>query len=1185
MSRLAERLISRLKDCDAASEVVRALKNHARSRIAVGGLSGSSRALFAALVRRETQRPIIIVLPDERPAEHRKEDIEFLLSTEVSSEEVVFFPQEDAPPYGESGDFSSVSEARVSALDSMSRRPPGVLVTTVRALMEKVPSKELFSSSSLLLKKGQGVHLERLARRLVLMGFTRQPTVTQVGEMSIRGGIVDVFSFGSGKPWRIELDGDTVSSIRLFDPDTQRSISEEKGARILPLYELVLSEEILGRLEHLTQEAPKSKSSASTERISSSQDVSSARGAHESQGTPESRAGLSSERGSVVPAFPEAELLSRIHDGISLGSLLNSRSFLIQDLESVLGYLPKNSVIFFEDEKKLLDKAAYFEKEVIQTWEEIPKKDTPLSLPHELYLTCGELKQLLSGFDRVSASGVVETREEATRKLEIISREPESIGRDIRLLHRYLDELSSCGMETYILCENASQQERLRELVGERSAAVEIARLNFGFILPDLKLAILTDRELFSRYRWKRFRRRLSLGINVRDISALRLGDYVVHDEYGIGVYRGLKRLSVDGHETDCLQIDYAAGDKLFIPVDQLNLIQRYESEEGHAPSIHRIGGTLWKRTKVQAKKAIKDMAKELIEIQAARRALGGHCFSPDTVWQRELESSFKYEETPDQLQACEDVKKDMEKNSPMERLVCGDVGYGKTEVAVRGSFKALMDGKQVAILVPTTVLAQQHYNTFSERLADYPVKIDMLSRFKSKADQKRIVKGLGEGLVDIVIGTHRLLQRDVEFRDLGLLIIDEEQRFGVAHKEALRKRKKLVDVLTMTATPIPRTLHMSLVGARDMSLMNTPPRDRVPIKTEIVEFNEELIREALLREADRGGQSFFVHNRIYSIDSVVRFLRALVPELSFAVAHGRMREIDLEEVMLRFIDREFDVLVCTMIIESGIDMPNVNTMIVNRADAFGLAQLYQLRGRVGRSKEQAYAYLLVPPGKALTEAAEKRLRAIEECDELGAGFKIAMRDLEIRGAGNILGPEQHGFILSVGFDLYCRLLEEASRELKGEAVVEEKPARLKVEMSAYVPEDYVEDDVERMSLYRRLADTRSVEAVDETEQEMRDRFGKVPAPTLSLLEIRRIRLLSRGLPLDSISIGRTHSQFVLSRRLTRKEATCLVQSLKFQIEFSVGRTMQLKLEHGGRYAFGRTKNLLKALQACASVR
>jgi len=495
------------------------------------------------------------------------------------------------------------------------------------------------------------------------------------------------------------------------------------------------------------------------------------------------------------------------------------------------------------------------------------------------------------------------------------------------------------------------------------------------------------------------------------------------------------------------------------------------------------------------------------------------------------------------------------------------------------------MDSKQVVVLVPTTVLAQQHYSTFLERLGNYPVKIEMLSRFKNKREQKCIVEGLSEGKVDVVIGTHRLLQKDVEFKDLGLLIVDEEHRFGVAHKEALRKRKKLVDVLTMTATPIPRTLNMSLMGARDMSIMNTPPRDRLPIKMEIVEFNEELIRESLLREADRGGQSFFVHNRVYSIDSMARLLRNLVPELSIAVAHGRMRERQLEEVMLRFIDGEFDVLVCTMIIESGIDMPNVNTMIINRADAFGLAQLYQLRGRVGRSREQAYAYALVPPGRVLSESAERRLRAVEECDELGAGFKIAMRDLEIRGAGNILGPEQHGFILSVGFDLYCRLLEEAGSELRGEPVIEEKLPRLRAEMDAYVPEHYVEDDGERMGIYRELAETRSLEAVDEIESELTDRFGKIPRETHSLLELRRIRLSSKGLPLESIYLGGDQSQLILSRRLAKEEATCLVRSLRFQIEFSVGANMQIKVLHEGKDGLRRVKNLLKALSSCASVK
>jgi transcription-repair coupling factor (superfamily II helicase) len=1003
-----------------------------------------------------------------------------------------------------------------------------------------------------------------------MMGYTRQPVVTQVGEMSVRGGILDVFSFGQLGPWRLELDGDVLSSIRLFDAETQLSVSTEKKARVLPLYELAVTDEVLARLRDCPQ------------------------------------------------GSQERDFLHRIDDGICLSTLVHSRSRLAQDLTSVMSYLSEDTIFVLVDERKLSDKAAYFEREVIQVWEGARQQETPLSPPHELYLSPGELEGQLSSFARVSEAGVIEAiagapastpgplraespaeagetagarasagaaEGEPARRIEIVSREPESVGRDMKLLHRYLDELASSGVETYIFCDTNAQRARLEELLARDDVVVEPGRLSSGFILPELHLAVLTDRELFSRYRWRRFKRRLNLGLTIRDLSALRPGDYVVHYEYGIGVYRGFQRLAVGGHETDCLEIGYAGGDKLYIPVDQLSLIQKYQSEEGHVPSIHRIGGTLWKRTKARARKAIVDMAKELIELEAKRKALQGHAFLPDTVWQKELESSFVYEETPDQLQACEDVKTDMEAGSPMERLVCGDVGYGKTEVAVRASFKAVMDARQVAVLVPTTVLAQQHLSTFTERLAGYPVRVEMLSRFKSRPEQKAIVEGLKCGTVDIAIGTHRLLQKDVEFKDLGLLVIDEEQRFGVAHKQALRRKKQLVDVLTMTATPIPRTLHMSLVGARDMSLVNTPPRDRIPIKTEIVEFSEELIREALMREADRGGQSFFVHNRVETIRSMAGMLEELVPELRFAVAHGQMRERELEEVILKFIDREFDVLVCTMIIESGIDMPNVNTMIVNRADTFGLAQLYQLRGRVGRAREQAYAYLLVPPGKALTEAAERRLRAVEECDELGAGFKIAMRDLEIRGAGNMLGPEQHGFILSVGFDLYCRLLEEAVAELKGQPVETEKVPRLKAELDAYIPEDYVEDDTERMALYRKLAETRAPEAVNLIEQELEDRFGPPSLPTLSLLELRRIRLQCKGLPLDSITVGHGRTVLVLSRRLSKKEATCLVRALSFQIEFVVGQNMHIRLVHAAGAPFSRTKKLLKALHTCVSVR
>ncbi len=1131
MTSVTQTLISRLRGSARAGEVLGALRKRTKPDVTVRGLVGSSRALLECLIRTDTGRPVVVVLPDERPAEDRKEDLEFFLP----GEQIVFFPERDTPPYKETRDFSSISDARMTALDSLSRKTPAVLVTTVRALMEKVPSRKRILSAVLTLETGQEVNLGTLGHRLALMGYTRQPTVTQVGEMSIRGGILDVFSFAHGQPWRIELDEDIVSSIRLFDPDTQLSVSTERTARILPLYEIALTDSVLRSLKNCPG------------------------GSH------------------------GKEFWERIHEGICLSTLVHARGHLAQELCSILSYVPDDSVVVLEDETKLFDRAEYFEKDLAQTWETVSGPEPHLSPPGDLYVGAGELEDLLKRFARVSMSGVVQ--QAGVPGIEFESREPESIGRDVKLLHRYIDELASSGIQPYVFCETPTQRERLEEMLARDDAVVETGRISAGFILPGERLAVLTDRELFSRYKWRRFRRRLNLGITIKDLSALRPGDYVVHYDYGIGIYRGFERLRVGGHETDCIQVDYAGGDKLYIPVDQLGLIQKYQAEEGYVPSVHRIGGTLWKRTKARARKAIVDMTKELIEVEAARKALQGFAFSPDTVWQKELESSFPYEETPDQLQACEDVKGDMEKSAPMERLVCGDVGYGKTEVAIRAAFKAVMEARQVAVLVPTTVLAQQHFSTFSERLSSFPVKVEMLSRFKSKAEQRAILEGLKAGKVDIAIGTHRLLQKDVDFRELGLLVIDEEQRFGVGHKQSLRKKKRLVDVLTMTATPIPRTLHMSLMGARDMSLMNTPPRDRIPIRTEIVEFSEELIREALLREADRGGQSFFVHNRVETINSTARVLEDLVPELSFAVAHGQMREKELEEVILRFIDRQFDVLVCTMIIESGIDMPNVNTMIVNRADTFGLAQLYQLRGRVGRAKEQAYAYLMVPSGKALTEAAERRLRAIEECDELGAGFKIAMRDLEIRGAGNLLGPEQHGFLLSVGFDLYCRLLEEAVSELKGQPVETEKMARLKAELDAYIPEDYVEDDGERMALYRKLADTRSVGAVGEIERELVDRFGHVRVPTATLLELRRIRLLCKGLPLDSVTVGRNLTQLVLSRRLSRKEVTCLVGKVPFQVEFLVGQGMQLKLPHRGTSPFTKTKKLLKALGSCVSVK
>lgn len=639
-----------------------------------------------------------------------------------------------------------------------------------------------------------------------------------------------------------------------------------------------------------------------------------------------------------------------------------------------------------------------------------------------------------------------------------------------------------------------------------------------GFRVPELQLVVATDAEVLG---WKRRRRRVRVakeGVLLRSWSELSVGDLVVHLHHGIGRYRGVVRKVVAGAARDYLHLEYAEGDALFVPTDQTHLVQRYVGVEGYEPRIHRLGTGEWEREKRRVREATQQVARELLELYARRETARGHAFSPDTPWQRELEASFEFEETPDQWKAIEDVKRDMESPRPMDRLVAGDVGYGKTEVAVRAAFKAVLDGKQVAVLVPTTLLAQQHWQVFRSRFAAFPVRVEMVSRFRSRREVRRVLEELAAGAVDVVIGTHRLLQRDVRFKDLGLVIIDEEQRFGVLHKERLKQLRATVDVLTLTATPIPRTLHMSLVGLRDMSVMETPPDARQPIRTTVAEWSEPLVQEAIRRELARGGQVYVVHNRVQTIDRAARRVQALVPEARVAVAHGQLPEAQLERVMLDFVAGRYDVLVCTTIVEIGLDIPRVNTILVEDAHTLGLAQLYQLRGRVGRADQQAYAYLLYPRGARLTEEAKARLAALREFVALGSGIRLAMRDLEIRGAGNLLGPEQHGHMAAVGFELYTRLLEEAIRRLRGEFVEELPDPTVELRLAAYLPEEYVPEERERLSTYRKLACARSVQEVAAVEEELRDRYGPLPDPVRNLLQVAALREMARPLGVFSVS-------------------------------------------------------------------
>lgn len=801
---------------------------------------------------------------------------------------------------------------------------------------------------------------------------------------------------------------------------------------------------------------------------------------------------------------------------------------------TIFDYLSGDFISFFVDDGLIRQKIEeYFER-----WR--TSSDEYKSLrEREFFKDLDNLYDFEKLISRLPGNSVITSGLTSLQKDETVgfdSRQTPIFKRSVKLLINNIIENTKPenSIHTYILCDNKGQKERLENLVFENdelteNCSIDILPLKKGFIYPDANLAIYTDFEIFER---KLYRRSLLVPKTKAEfalkLNKLTTGDVVVHQDYGIGKFVGLKKISVGGIQQECLKIRYKDGDILYLNVDNLNFLEKFSGQEGITPALSKLGSSEWDKLKERTKRTIKNIARDLILLYAERKKQKGIEYSSDTFWQREMEASFVYEETEDQLNATQEVKKDMETTEPMDRLLCGDVGFGKTEVAIRASFKAVNDGKQVAVLVPTTILADQHYKTFIDRLGTYPVDIAVLSRFKTRSEQKKIVEELKKGKIDIVIGTHRLLSKDIHFKNLGLLIIDEEQRFGVRHKEKLKMIRREIDVLAMTATPIPRTLHLSLMGIRDYSTINTPPKNRLPIITDIIKFEDELIRDAIYREIDRGGQVYFVHNRVQTIEKVTAKLKKIVPGVKFEIAHGQMEEKKLENIMHSFLNKEFDVLVCTMIIEAGLDIPNVNTIIVDRADKFGLAQLYQLRGRVGRSDIQAFAYLVIPDWRSLTGDAAKRLKTISEHTELGAGFQIAMNDLEIRGAGNVFGAEQSGFINSIGYEMYQKILEQAVKELKAEIIpdyseerIEEhiREVKINVNIEAYFPENYIENNEERVNFYKKLANIRNVIEIDDIKEELIDRFGRIPDEGNNLLNLIQIKLLAQKLGITNVTI------------------------------------------------------------------
>ena len=1101
------------------------------------GVAGSAAALALALLAREDAggTPLAVVVPDLDRALAWREDLEFLLGID----RVAYLPPHDVVPWSAQVSTGPVRDDRLEALLRLGDPDPPIVVLPAQTLLRLVPSPAALRPRAIPLEVGGTCDPAALARRLVLAGYRAVAEVGESGEMSRRGGILDVFGAGMGHPVRVEFDGDTVASMRQFDVTTQRSVGPVARVRIPPAREVLIDEDADARLTAL-------------------------------------------DRSGLAATLEGRRIRELVAEGVYFEGIDWMAPHLGLHLVPVLDHLATGSALW-------IDEPDAVEREMEQAFAEVDRleaaaRERARDLPSRASLFASPTDALarLARFPRVEAV-LTSHAGESGEPLSLGGRPQPSFGRKLDLLRAELRRLGESGYERVIVCDNRGQADRLEELLGDDVASVAVGTVSAGFVLPAARLAVFTDHEIFARYRRRRARRGRGGRAALRDLLTLEPGQYVVHLDHGIGIYRGLKRLELDGQETECVQVDYAQGDRLYVPIEQLGLLDRYSAEEGRLPSVSRLGGTAWQRTKARTRKAIRDMAQDLLRIYAARKARAGRAFGPDTAWQHELESSFPYEETPDQDQAIEDVRLDMEAPRPMDRLICGDVGYGKTEVAIRAAFKAVQEGCQVAVLVPTTVLAQQHLVTFTERLADFPVRIEMLSRFRSPREQKGVVEKIGRGEVDLVIGTHRLLSKDVKFHHLGLVVIDEEQRFGVAQKERIRSLVETVDVLTLSATPIPRTLHMSLLGARDMSVMMTPPRGRYPIRTEIVETGKDLIRDALLREADRGGQSFFVHNRVETIDSMAHYIQSIVPQLRIGVAHGQMPDVQLEKVMLDFLGRRTDILVTTLIIESGLDIPTVNTMLLNRADALGLAQIYQLRGRIGRSHHQAFCYLLVPAGKVLSEDAEKRLRVIAEHEELGSGLAIAMRDLEIRGAGNLLGPEQHGFMVSVGFDLYCRMVDEVVQELRGEAVERRPEPAVTSDLPAFIPSEYIADPDEKLDAYRRLAALSDAAAVDALGSELRDRFGAPPVEVEHLLALKRLRLAGRDVGVGRLRVGRDRVEIELAEGVKREQALHVVAAIQAPVEFR-GPGMSLVIVRRPSEPIPMATNLLRALAGPVSV-
>lgn len=1039
-------------------------------------------------------------------------------------DDVWLYPAKDLLFYSADIHGNLMTKQRILMLRHLIEDHTGVVVTTFNGLMDHLVPLDLFKTQVLKVASGQTVDVEEWKKLLTARGYERMAQVDGMGQFSIRGGILDIFPLTEEMPLRIELWDDVVDSIRSFDLESQRSVEQLNEALIYPATEIVLSEEQIGAgISRIEKDVKKYVKSLR-------------------------------EQKKTEEAFRIQGIIRELTEALTEGWHVGGRdSFLKYFYENTVSFLEyfhrEQTVLFLDEPARLREKGitveAEFRESMIHRLEKgylLPGQTSLLFTAKETLARVQEthtvmltgLEQKISGMNVEGSFNInVKNVNSYQNSFEILIKDLKRWKREkyrVILLSGSRTRASRLAgdLREYELSAFCPDDESRQVKPGE--ILVTYGSLHRGFEYPQIKFVVITEGDMFGTKQTKRRRKKTSYeGKRIQSFTDLAAGDYVVHENHGLGIYRGIEKIERDGVTKDYLKIEYGDGGNLYLPATRLDGIQKYAGADAKMPKLNHLGGDKWKKTKAKVKSSVGEVARELVALYAARQETEGFQYSPDTVWQREFEELFPYEETEDQLDAIESAKRDMESKKIMDRLICGDVGYGKTEIALRAAFKAIQDSKQVVYLVPTTILAQQHYNTFVQRMKDFPVRVELLSRFKSSYQIKKTLEALKKGTVDIVIGTHRVLSKDVEFKNLGLLIIDEEQRFGVTHKEKIKQMKENVDVLTLTATPIPRTLHMSLVGIRDMSVLEEPPVDRVPIQTYVMEYNDEMVREAIQREIARNGQVYYVYNRIHDIDEVALHVASLVPDAVVTFAHGQMREHELERIMFDFVNGDIDVLVSTTIIETGLDISNANTMIIHDADRMGLSQLYQLRGRVGRSNRTAYAFLMYKRDKLLREEAEKRLQAIREFTELGSGIKIAMRDLEIRGAGNVLGAEQHGQMEAVGYDLYCKLLNEAVQLLRGQRTVEDEyETVVDCDVNAYIPTSYIKNEYQKLDIYKRISGIESEEEYMDMQDELIDRFGEMPRPVENLLSVAVIKAMAHRVYVTEVNVNRQEIRFIM---------------------------------------------------------